>query len=206
VSTWVKVCGVTSVTAAELVLEAGADALGLNLVPASPRSIGVELARMIRDRVAGRLEVVLVVADLDRPALRALMNQLEPDWLQLHGSEAPDLLESVLPRAYKAIHVRQAQDVQVAESFLGDRILVDAKVPGKLGGTGTPFDYELTLELARRRRLILAGGLTPETVAAAVTRVKPFGVDVASGVEPHNEPRSKDPDKVAAFVRAAKGG
>lgn len=201
---WVKICGVTSVADAMLVRDAGADAVGLNFVPSSPRVIDLELGRRIRDAVQGALEVVLVVADWQQDRLEQLRRELEPDFLQLHGAESDEELRGLLPGAFKVIHVREPADVTRADSFGGDRLLVDAKVAGQLGGTGTAFDYSLVVELARRRRLILAGGLTPATVAAAVQQVQPFGVDVASGVEFAGQPRLKDPEKVRTFVERAK--
>lgn len=203
-SVWVKICGVTSVADARLVLDAGAQAIGLNFVPQSPRRIDVDEARRIVDEVTGKLEVVAVVADRDQQSLEALRRELELDWLQLHGAEPPELLTALLPAAYKAIHVRDGADVAVAERYRGDRLLVDAKVAGQLGGTGVAFDYSLVTDLARRRSVILAGGLNPATVASAVAVVQPFGVDVASGVEVSGDPRRKDPDKVREFVRAAR--
>jgi phosphoribosylanthranilate isomerase len=201
---WVKICGVTSVADAVLARDAGADAIGLNFVASSPRAVDVEQGRRIRDAVAGSLEVVAVVADWDHDRLLELRTALAPDWLQLHGSEPNAALTRLLPGAYKVIHVRDSADVATSEGFAGDRVLVDTKVPGHLGGTGLAFDYSLVRELARARSLILAGGLTPATVAAAVRLVEPFGVDVASGVEVAGQPRQKDPDKVRAFVEQAK--
>ena len=201
---WVKICGVTSVADALVARDAGADAVGLNFVASSPRAIDAELGSRIRDAVAGSLEVVAVVADWDHERLLELRTTLEPDWLQLHGSETNDALTRLLPGAYKVIHVRERADVAVADGFAGERLLVDAKVAGQLGGTGQAFDYALVRELAARRSLILAGGLNPGTVAAAVQLVQPFGVDVASGVEVAGKPRQKDGDKVRAFVEQAK--
>jgi len=201
---WVKICGVTSVADAVLARDAGADAIGLNFVATSPRAVALEDGRRIRDAVAGKMEVVAVVADWDHERLLELRAALEPDWLQLHGSETNAVLTRLLPGAYKVIHVRDAADVATAEAFGGERLLVDTKVPGQLGGTGLAFDYSLVRELARARALILAGGLNPETVAAAVRLVEPFGIDVASGVEVAGRPRQKDPDKVRLFVERAK--
>lgn len=205
-SVWVKVCGVTRVEDAMLARDLGVDALGLNFVAASPRCIDLERAQRIRDAVSDGVELVAVVADLALPALETLVSALRPDWVQLHGAETPEFLDSLLPGAYKAIHVREAEDVEVADAFGGRRILVDAKVPGQLGGTGVAFDYSLTAALARRRELVLAGGLTPSSVAMAIAQVRPFGVDVASGVEPQGHPGLKDSALMRAFVEAVKAG
>ena len=204
-SIWVKICGVRTLADAELAREAGADAVGLNFVPSSPRVVDIETARQISGHLRGRIEVVAVVADLDLQELGELSSVLKPDFLQLHGNEPSELLERLLPHAYKVIHVKHALDVERADAYGGERLLVDAKVSGHLGGTGTSFDYSLTRPLAKTRQLILAGGLKPETVAQAVAEVGPFGVDVASGVEPKGKPGQKDPELLLSFVRAAKG-
>jgi len=201
---WVKICGVTSVADAVFARDAGADAIGLNFVASSPRCVDFELGRRIRDAIAGSVEVVAVVADWDDARLAELRRAVAPHWLQLHGSETNDALQRLLPGAYKVIHVHDGADVASADGFSGDRILVDTKVKGQLGGTGLAFDYSLVQELAQRRPLILAGGLNPTTIAAAVRLVEPYGVDVASGVENPGQPRHKDPEKVRSFIEQAK--
>ncbi len=202
---FVKICGITTEADAELALAAGADAIGLNLVAGSPRRVELETARRIARSVEGRLEVVGVVADLEPAELMRLRAEIGLDSLQLHGDESAETLAAVLPDAFKAVRIAGPCDVEPIERFAGERVLVDAKVSGLLGGSGQRFDWQLVMALARRRALILAGGLTPENVAEAVARVAPFGVDVASGVEKSGEPRIKDAERVSAFVRAARG-
>jgi len=200
---WIKICGVTSVDDARLVVRAGADAVGLNLVPSSKRCIDRATAGGITRALDGHVEVVLVVADLSLVELVALQSELGPVTLQLHGSEPPELLRGVLPRAYKAVRIGSGADVTAASAYAGSRLLTDAKVEGALGGTGHRFDWSLVTALARERALVLAGGLTPETVGAAVAQVRPYGVDTASGVE-GVDPRRKDAERVSAFVVAAR--
>jgi phosphoribosylanthranilate isomerase len=120
----------------------------------------------------------------------------------MHGSEGPNDLAALLPHAYKAVRVAGDEDVALAESMPGDYVMVDARVEGALGGTGRTFDWRLVAGLAQRRKLVLAGGLTPDNVAAAVAAVHPWCVDVASGVE--SAPGVKDLEKVRAFVAAAR--
>ncbi len=199
---WVKICGITCVEDAQLAADAGADAIGVNLVGASPRSVDEAGARAIADAVRGRVSVVGVVADRDVALLRALRERVGLDLLQLHGDESPELLDALLPAAYKALRIGSAADVERAERYGGELLLVDARVEGALGGTGESFDWRLVEGLARRRRLILAGGLTPDNVARAIRAVGPWGVDVASGVE--RSPRQKDPDAVRRFLLAAR--
>jgi len=199
-----KICGVTSVEDAELSLAVGASAIGLNLVPSSPRAIGVETARQIAGAIGDRAISVLVVADRGVDEMTDLLRATGAACLQLHGQEPPEIVERVLPHAYKAAHIGSPADAARAEAYPGDYLLVDAKVPGKLGGTGVRVDWALVEPLARRRMLILAGGLRADNVGEAIARVRPFCVDVASGVERENEPRRKDEAKLAAFARAVR--
>ena len=198
----VKVCGITTPADADACVALGVDWLGLNFVPSSPRRIDLDAAARIRDAVRGRAELVGVVADLDAAALGTLREAAGLDRLQLHGHEAPELCAGLPAWAFKAIRVGDAADVAEAARYPG-LLLVDAKVAGALGGTGKVVDFGLVAPLARARDILLAGGLGPANVAAAVRAVRPFGVDVASGVE--RSPGVKDLDAVAAFVASARG-
>lgn len=199
----VKICGITTLEDAEIVVAAGADMLGLNFVASSPRRVNVELARAVVDWVAGRLEVVGVVADLELPELTDLRTRSGVDALQLHGHEPPSLLTQLSAADFKAVRIGTAADVQRARSYPGSRLLVDAKVPGALGGTGHTFDWSLLGDLVGGRRVLLAGGLKPENVGAAVSAVRPWGVDAASGVE--SAVARKDRALVERFVANARG-
>ncbi|HEX3777127.1 MAG TPA: phosphoribosylanthranilate isomerase [Polyangiaceae bacterium] len=202
--TFVKICGITNVEDARLALEAGADALGLNFVRTSKRVIDLATAAHISDAVAGRVELVAVVANRTARELEELRAASGIRWLQLHGAESSEELELLLPNAYKAVAIAGPEDVARASEYGGERLLVDAKVPGELGGTGARFDWSLAVPLTKRRDLIVAGGLTPENVAEAMRALSPFGVDVASGVEMRQNPRAKDPAKLSAFVAAVR--
>lgn len=204
--TRVKICGVTSLEDALMCVAAGADAIGLNLIPASPRAIDEARAAEIARAIRGRATSVGVVADLSVDAMRALRERASLDCLQLHGDEPPEALAPLLPHAYKAIRVATAEDVARADGYGGDYILADAKVAGALGGTGHTFDWALVRGLARKRRLTLAGGLRAENVAEAIRVVSPYCVDVASGVEIAGDPRRKDEARVREFVSRAKTG
>jgi phosphoribosylanthranilate isomerase len=201
--THVKICGLTRVADAEACALAGASAIGLNFIDASPRRVTVERAREISRAVRGKVLVVGVVADLEVPAMRRLLKEAELECLQLHGDESPGTLAALLPHAYKAVRVAGAADVTKARSFQGEYLLVDAYAKGALGGTGTTFDWSLVAALAGERKLTLAGGLTPDNVADAIRAIRPYCVDVASGVE--REPGVKDPVKVKAFIDASRG-
>lgn len=199
--THVKVCGVTTVDDALACADAGASAIGLNFVPSSPRRVDVGRARTIARALKGRALVVGVVADLPLEELRKLAAEAELECLQLHGDEPNETVSALLPHAYKAVRIGSAEDVARARSYPGEHLLVDARVEGALGGTGKTLDWSLVAELARERKLTLAGGLGPHNVADAVRAVRPYCVDVASGVE--LSPGIKDLAKVRALIAAA---
>jgi phosphoribosylanthranilate isomerase len=201
----VKICGVTTVSDALASANLGADAIGLNFVPTSPRRVDEAMARDIVRAVGERSLVVAVVADLTVERMRALKEATGVGCLQLHGDESPDDVRALLPHAYKAVRVGAAEDVARAEGMPGDYVMVDARVEGALGGTGKTFDWGLVGNLARRRKLVLAGGLNPQNVGAAIAQVRPWCVDVASGVEREGAPGEKDLARVRAFIEAARG-
>lgn len=200
--TWIKICGVTTVDDAERVVQLGVEALGLNFVHGSKRRVTREQGKAIADAVRGRIELVAVVADPTESEVAELRGELGISWLQLHGSEPAARVTRLLPHAYKAVAIEDAADARRAASFPGERLLVDTKVSGASGGTGKVFDWQLVTELTTQRQLILAGGLTPSNVAAAIRVLEPFGVDVASGVE--SAPGQKDHELLTAFVLAVR--
>ncbi len=201
---WIKICGVTNTEDAVLAVEHGASALGLNFIARSKRRIDLVTAQSIAAAVRGRAECVAVVADRSAEQLRELAAMIPVDRVQLHGSEPPELVESLGSLGFQALGIGDASDVARAKIWPGELLLVDAQHQGQSGGTGQAFDWSLLGDLAKRRRLILAGGLRPENVALAIRRVGPFGVDVASGVEIPGQPRRKDPKLVARFIQSAR--
>ena len=201
----VKICGVRTVEDARFCVEAGADAIGVNFVPSSPRRVDTDEARAIVGAVGSEIlvvGVVAVVAGMDLAAMRALRDATGVGCLQLHGGEPAGALEALLPHAYASVAVATEDDVARAEAMPGDYVMVDTKVQGALGGTGRTFDWNLVVGLAKRRRLVLAGGLVPGNVARAIEQVRPWCVDTASGVE--LSPGVKDPGKITAFIAAAR--
>jgi len=198
----VKICGLTTVADALRCVEAGADAIGLNFSPGSPRHVDVPSARAIVRATEDRAAMVGVFVDFTLEQIREILVATGIEWAQLHGKEPPELVAALLPTAYKAIGVRDRGAIELGRSYPGEQLLLDASVPGMPGGTGRTFDWDIAAEVARERKLTLAGGLTPANVADAVRAVRPFRVDVASGVE--SAPGRKDPDLVQRFVERAK--
>lgn len=198
----VKICGVTSVADATTCVDAGADAIGVNFFRRSPRYCDPRMARRIVEAVGARALVVGVFVDATLDEIEAHRRDTGIGCVQLHGDEPPELVEQLLPHAYKALRVRDASSVEDARRYPGRYLLLDAYVPGVAGGTGTTFAWALATQIARIRRVALAGGLDPDNVAHAVAEVQPYCVDVASGVE--SGPGRKDIARVRAFVSAAR--
>jgi phosphoribosylanthranilate isomerase len=202
--TWTKICGVRDAQSALNAVKAGADAIGLNFVRWSKRYVTAEQALAIANEVRGTVELVGVVEDASLEQAGSLREQLGLDRIQFHfGATGPNGLK--LPDwAYIAVGVASPDDIHAIENLPGSVLLVDACVAGRSGGTGTTYDWSWVVDLARRRQIILAGGLTPANVGEAVARVSPWGVDVASGVEFAGRPGSKDPNLVSEFIRNAR--
>ncbi|HSC87790.1 MAG TPA: phosphoribosylanthranilate isomerase [Polyangiaceae bacterium] len=201
---WIKICGVTSIEDALAVADAGADAIGLNFAPSSPRRIEPARAAEIVRAVGPRVQWVGVFVDAEAGFVEDTASEVGLDLLQLHGAETPEALRALGPRAFKAVRIGEPADVEKARAFAGDRLLVDSKVVGSWGGTGHRFDWSLLGSLPSERRVVLAGGLVPGNVEQAVRELRPFGVDTASGVE--SAPGKKDSALVREFVLRARAG
>ncbi len=200
--TEVKICGLTAVDEAVDCVEAGADAIGLNFWPESPRSVDETTASHIVRAIEDRAQIVGVFVDFDLDQVRGVLSRCGIAWAQLHGREPPELVQALLPTAFKALGVADGSVVERARQYPGEHLLLDASVPGMPGGTGRTFDWSIAETVARERTLTLAGGLTAQNVAEAVEQVRPFRVDVASGVE--SAPGKKDRERVRRFINAAK--
>ena len=216
----VKICGLTELEDAVCAAEAGADLLGFVFYQKSPRFVEPECVAAISGAIrrqfgAGVPRLVGVFVDEPPARVGEILEISGLDLAQLHGHETPEEVRALAPRAFKAIRpggngrqgVEAGAEAYYAAAAVRDpapQLLVDAYHPQHLGGSGTVADLEAARRLARQCRLLLAGGLTPETVAAAVERVQPWGVDVSSGVE--LSPGRKDHGRVCAFVEAARQG
>jgi phosphoribosylanthranilate isomerase len=214
--TQIKICGITNVDDARCATEAGADFLGLNFYHKSPRYVTPEQCAEIVSALRGefgarapRLVGVFVNEPVER--VRAALDATGLDLAQLHGDESLQDVQQLYPRAVKAIRppsLEQATSLAAEYAVAGPldeglpQLLVDAYHPQRYGGTGLPVDLEIARALAQGYRLLLAGGLTPDNVGMVVEQVRPWGVDVSSGVE--REKGRKDHAKMRAFVDAVR--
>lgn len=203
----IKICGITRASDAADAAAAGADAIGTVIVERSRRYVSPFHARTIFAAVPPFVTRVGLFANWTLESMLGAIEESGCDTVQLHGDERPELAAALRPRVkvVKAIRVRGIESLEAAQLFAGavDGLLLDAYVDGTLGGSGAQFDWSLA-EAARRfpGPIIVAGGLRPETVAEAIRRFRPHGVDVSSGVE--WSPGIKDSARMAAFVAAAR--
>ena len=199
----VKICGITSLADAMLAAAAGADLLGFNFYPRSPRYVDPRLVREILQELSPAFQVMPVGVFVNESAetIRETVAQSGVGMVQLHGEESPEFCRKLKLRVIKALRVASAEDADQAANYEVHALLVDSKTPA-YGGSGIQPDWRLAESIARKfPRVILAGGLTPDNVAAAIAAVKPWAVDAASGVE--KEPGVKDPELVRRFIAAA---
>jgi len=197
----VKICGVCTVDDAEAAVRAGADFLGLNFWPGSPRLVDLARAGVIARAVSGT-PLVGVFVDAPRELVERVAAEVGLAAVQFHGDEDAAYCRAWSWRTIKALRLRRGEDAgALAARYPTDYLLIDSHVAGRPGGTGVPL-AEVDLGAVPRARLFVAGGLRPDTVAATVQRVRPFAVDVASGVE--ERPGRKDHAKVEEFIRRAK--
>lgn len=207
----VKICGLKTPEALDAALAAGADMVGFVFFTPSPRHLSFDAARALGERVKGRARKVALSVDADDALLAASIGALKPDMLQLHGRESPQHVAQVrlrygLPVA-KAIAVETRDDLARVPDYakVVDWILFDARAPRdatRPGGLGKPFDWRLLENLALDVPFMLSGGLDADNVAEALRITRAPAVDVSSGVE--SAPGVKDPEKIRAFVRAAR--
>ena len=197
----VKICGVRSFEEARAAIDAGADALGFNFWPQSPRYIPPESARELIQAMTPFVACVGVFVNESADRIRELASHLGLSAVQLHGDELPEFcagLDSL--KIIKAFKVGSGFDLKDINAYRVNAILLDTGVKGSYGGTGKRFDWQVAIEAKRYGPMILAGGLNEENVAEAIERVQPMAIDVCSGVEA--EPGRKDLDKLRSFMAA----
>jgi phosphoribosylanthranilate isomerase len=206
----IKICGIKTVPILEAAIEAGADMVGFMHFPRSPRHVDIDTLASLISAARGRAETAVVLVNPDN-TLVAQVAALGPDWLQLHGPESPRRVEAIRAEAgvtvMKALPIGGVEDVAAVAGYadIADRLLLDARPPKQAerpGGHGVVFDWTLLGALDPGLSFMLSGGLTPDNVGQAVRTVRPFGVDVSSGVE--TAPGEKDAGLVRAFIAAAR--
>ena len=207
----VKICGLKTPAALDAALEAGADRVGFVFFAPSPRHVGFEAARTLGAAVRGRAEKVAVAVDANDELLKAAIEALRPDLLQLHGRETPERVAVIRSRfrlpVMKALAITERADLSQIHLYakVVDRLMFDARPPRgatRPGGYGLAFDWRLLENLTLPVPFMLSGGLDAGNVAEALRITRANGVDVSSGVERY--PGEKDVEKIGAFVSAAR--
>jgi phosphoribosylanthranilate isomerase len=197
---FVKICGITNVEDARAAANRGADALGFIFWPASPRFIEPDVARSIVAALPPSVAAVGVFVNQPLALINDVAARVGLRSVQLHGDESDEFAAGVSRPVIKAIALRNGEAPDVERWPKSVTLLVDAYDPIRRGGTGTTVDWTSAADLARHRNVILAGGLTPENVVEAITSVRPYGIDVSSGVE--RSPGVKDHDRLTALFDA----
>jgi phosphoribosylanthranilate isomerase len=200
----IKFCGITGLDDAKRAVEAGAWALGVILFPGSPRRCALPDAERIVATLRRQVEICGVFVNAPLDEVTSVADGIGLTMVQLHGDEGPSYCAEVARRTgakvVKAARVRGGADINALERFHIDFHLLDAHQPGRYGGTGETFDWELVLRRRTETPFLLSGGLGPDNVAAAIEATHPFAVDTASGTEAR--PGVKDPEKLRAFAAA----
>ncbi|MBX3268119.1 MAG: phosphoribosylanthranilate isomerase [Acidobacteria bacterium] len=204
----VKICGITNLEDALAAADLGADMLGFNFYEGSKRYVEPAVAAKIINGLDGRIDPVGVFVNADIDTIKRTVEATGLTAVQLHGDETPEFVHEVAETCgtpvIKALRVSPGFLVKLIREFSADSILLDVFSPAAFGGTGERFDWNIAVAAKEHTdRILLAGGLTPKNVAEAVELVRPYAVDVASGVEAG--PRKKDAIKIKAFIRNARG-
>lgn len=190
----VKICGITNYDDAVAAMDMGADLLGFNFYPQSPRYLTGEDAAAIIRKLPAIVDMVGVFVNASFDEIRRIVDVCCLDWVQLHGDESPEFcqsLNSVNVKTMKALRVKDAKDIANAEDYYTDAILLDAFHPEKYGGTGLTFNWNIVGHIGKR--VFLAGGINPDNAVEAVN-LGVYGIDVCSGIEV--EPGKKDHEKM----------
>ena len=198
----VKVCGMTSLKDVLVAVEEGADAVGFIFYKKSPRSVTMKTVREIVLELPPFVDTVGVFVDETAEQINKIADYCNLDIIQLHGDESPTFCKKIRRRVIKAFRIKDMQSVKKLSSFQVSGFLLDTFSENLHGGTGKVFDWNLALPAKKFGPVIMAGGLTPNNVQQAIRQVRPYGVDVCSGVE--SEPRIKDHKKIRAFLKNAK--
>ncbi len=190
----VKICGITNYEDATAAIDMGADLIGFNFYPKSPRYIEPDEAAKIVNRLPAFVDIAGVFVNSTLEQVRKIMDTCQLNWVQFHGDEKPKYCESFISlnvKTMKAIRVKDQKDIKKTEDYSTDAILLDAFHPEKYGGTGITFDWNIVGHIGKR--IFLAGGINPDNASSAI-ELGVYGIDVCSGVEA--SPGKKDHEKM----------
>jgi len=199
--TKIKVCGITSKTDAWMCLDAGVDALGFVFVDESPRKIDPREAQKIINDLPPFVISVGVFVNRAKDEVEEIANLCKLDILQLHGDESVEYCVSFTRKIIKAFRIRNSDDINALSEYKVAGYLLDSYEEGHAGGTGRTFEWSIATEATKYGHIILAGGLTPENVNRAISIVRPYAVDVSTGVEEKDTPGKKNKIKLTEFIR-----
>lgn len=201
--TRIKICGITREEDAWAAVEYGADALGFIFYSESPRCIKPEQALLISRRLPPMITRIGVFVDEPPEAVQPIFDRVGLDVVQLHGTEQPEWIAKYPGRVIKAIRVQSIESLRQMAAYRVNTFLLDTYRQGMPGGTGETFNWDLAIGAKQHGRIILSGGLNPSNVVDAIRLVKPYAVDVSSGIE--IEPGIKDHGRMKLFIQRARG-
>ncbi len=202
--TRIKICGITNIEDALLAIDLGADALGFIFYRESKRYIDPLVARDIISSLPPFINTVGVFVNQQADEIKTVKEKAGFHTIQLHGDESPDLCKKLDGKVIKAIRIRDKINAEEVESYPVMAVLFDTYSTKGFGGTGESFSWEILKDLNTSKKIILSGGLTPENVSHAIQSVKPYAVDVSSGVEDYYGKKSSE--KLKAFIEAVRNG
>ena len=198
----VKICGMTNLNDVKVAVDGGVDAVGFIFYKKSPRSVTMQTVREIVLELPPFVDSVGVFVDETAEQINKIADRCNLDRVQLHGDESPAFCKKIRRRVIKAIRVKDIQSLKKLSDYPVSSFLLDTFSEDQYGGTGKVFDWNLAFPAKRYGPIILAGGLTPNNVRQAIQRIRPYGVDVCSGVE--SQPGIKDHKKMKAFLKNVK--
>ncbi len=198
----IKICGITDLNDALKAADLGADALGFNFYPKSPRLVSAQKAKEIIRKLPPFLVQVGIFVNESSEGVRKIADSTRIQAIQLQGDESPDFCSQFSQPVIKAIRIKNQDSLKVIKNYQVSAFLLDSYSPGYYGGSGKAFDWSLAMEAKKYGRIVLAGGLNPDNIAEAIREVMPYGVDVCSGVE--KEPGKKDHEKLREFIRTVR--
>ena len=198
----VKICGMTNLNDVKVAVDGGVDAVGFIFYKKSPRSVTMQTVREIVLELPPFVNSVGVFVDETAEQINKIADRCNLDRVQLHGDESPAFCKKIRRRVIKAIRVKDIQSLKKLSDYPVSSFLLDTFSEDQYGGTGKVFDWNLAFPAKKYGPIILAGGLTPNNVRQAIQRIRPYGVDVCSGVE--SRPGIKDHKKMQAFLKNVK--